>query len=216
MKKDKLIPKRRFVEFKNDDAWEQRKFKNILNSDDGIRRGPFGSALKKEYFVSKSDYVVYEQQNAINDHYRIRYYITKEKYEELIRFKVNTGDFIMSGAGTVGCISRVPKGIKMGVFNQALIRIRINDDILDSEFFLQWIRSSNMQRKLTEANPASAMVNLVPMSEIKEWEVFIPEKEEQRKIGTFFKNLDNLITLHQRKLEKLENIKKSYLNEMFV
>ena len=41
-------------------------------------------------------------------------------------------------------------------------------------------------------------------------------KEEQQKIGQYFQKLDNLITLHQRKLEKLQNIKKAYLNEMFV
>ena len=40
--------------------------------------------------------------------------------------------------------------------------------------------------------------------------------EEQKAIGTFFKNLDNLTTIHQRKLEKLQNIKKAYLNEMFI
>jgi type I restriction enzyme S subunit len=44
----------------------------------------------------------------------------------------------------------------------------------------------------------------------------IPESKEQDKIGLFFKGLDNLITLHQRKLEKLQNIKKSMLEKMFV
>ena len=44
----------------------------------------------------------------------------------------------------------------------------------------------------------------------------VPSNLEQEKIGLFFSNLDNLITLHQRKLEKLENIKKAYLNEMFI
>lgn len=209
-----LVPKRRFAGFT--DAWEQRKFKDMLDQSDGIRRGPFGSALKKEFFVHGSDYVVYEQQNAIYDKYETRYNITKEKYDELHRFKVNAGDFIMSGGGTIGRISRVPEGIKQGVFNQALIRMKINPDITDSEFFLQWMRSDDMQRKLTGANPASAMVNLVPMSEVKEWGVIVPGIEEQSQIGSFFSTLDNLITLHQRKLEKLINIKKAYLNEMFV
>ena len=43
-----------------------------------------------------------------------------------------------------------------------------------------------------------------------------PTKQEQDKIGEYFSNLDNLITLHQRKLEKLKNIKQAYLNEMFI
>ncbi|WP_225429276.1 restriction endonuclease subunit S [Levilactobacillus brevis] len=44
---------------------------------------------------------------------------------------------------------------------------------------------------------------------------FVPIIEEQKKIGTFFKQLDNTITLHQRKLEKLQELKKGYLQKMF-
>jgi len=60
------------------------------------------------------------------------------------------------------------------------------------------------------------MVNLVPMSEVKEWEVMVPEKAEQAKLGEFFSNLDRLITLHQRKLEHLQKRKKALLQQMFV
>lgn len=207
-------PELRFPEFTN--AWEQRKFETMLDSKEGIRRGPFGSALKKEYFVPESEFVVYEQQNAIYGHFETRYNITEEKYNELIRFKLNDGDFIMSGAGTIGRISKVPKGIKKGVFNQALIRFRINNDITDPEYFVQYVRSDDMQRKLTSANPGSAITNLVPMSEVKKWNILVPAKNEQEQIGSFFKELDNLITLHQRKLDKLNELKKAFLNEMFV
>ncbi|WP_437177992.1 restriction endonuclease subunit S [Heyndrickxia coagulans] len=208
------VPKRRFAGFTQ--AWEQRKFIELLDVKDGIRRGPFGSALKKDLFVPKSDYVVYEQQNAIYDKWETRYYITKEKFEELHKFVLSEGDFIMSGAGTIGRIAKVPKGIKKGVFNQALIRFKINPELTDSNYFLEWIRSNEMQRKFTGSNPGSAMTNLVPMSEVKEWVISLPSLAEQKKIGDFFAELSDIITLHQRKLEKLQNIKKAYLNEMFV
>lgn len=52
--------------------------------------------------------------------------------------------------------------------------------------------------------------------DVESMEVYLPSLLEQVHIGAFFKQLDNLITLHQRKLEKLKNIKKAYLNEMFV
>lgn len=213
--KSELVPKRRFKEFENAGDWEQRKFKDLLDENDGIRRGPFGSALKKEIFVPKSDYVVYEQYNAINDDYITRYNITKEKFDELHKFELSAGDFIMSGAGTIGKISMVPEGIKKGVINQALIRFKINSYKTDSEYFLQYIRAEFMQKKLTNANPGSAMANLVPMSEVKNWEILIPTIEEQQKIGKLFQKLDDTITLHQRKLDKLNNIKQSYLYQMF-
>lgn len=170
-----------------------------MDKEDGIRRGPFGSAIKKEFFVAESDYVVYEQYNAIYNKFKTRYNINKEKYIELIKFCINPGDFLLSGAGTIGKIARVPEGIKKGIFNQALVRIKINPSITDSEYFLQWMRSVNMQKKLTQMNPGSAMSNLVPMAEVKEWSIYIPSRVEQNYIGKLFEKLDELITLHQRK-----------------
>lgn len=207
-------PKRRFKGFT--DAWEQRKFLDLLDAQNGIRRGPFGSSLKKDSFVKKSDYVVYEQQNAIYDNYETRYFISKEKYNELIRFNIQPGDFIMSGAGTIGRISMVPDGIKKGVFNQALIRFKVNKDSINPLYFLKFMQSDMMQKQLTQANPGSAMTNLVPMDELKKWDVTIPSLEEQNRISTFINQIDAFITLHQRKLDKLKNLKQAYLNEMFV
>ena len=209
----KKSPQLRFEGFTDD--WEERKFESLLDKNEGVRRGPFGSALKKDLFVKESPYVVYEQQNAIYDHYETRYNISKEKFEELHKFELIADDFIMSGAGTIGRISKVPKGIKKGVFNQALIRFRINKELTDSEYFLQFIRADFMQRKLTGANPGSAITNLVPMSDVKKWEIKVPIKEEQKKIGSFFKQLDATIALHQRKLDLLKEQKKGYLQKMF-
>lgn len=58
---------------------------------------------------------------------------------------------------------------------------------------------------------------LVKASELKQLRLMFPMSEEEKiKIGIFFKNIDNLITLHQSKLDKLKNLKKAYLNEMFI
>lgn len=211
----KMVPKRRFKEFLNAGDWEQRKFLDLLDAQNGIRRGPFGSSLKKDSFVKKSDYVVYEQQNAIYDNYETRYFISKEKYNELIRFNIQPGDFIMSGAGTIGRISMVPDGIKKGVFNQALIRFKVNKDSINPLYFLKFMQSDMMQKQLTQANPGSAMTNLVPMDELKKWDVTIPSLEEQNRISTFINQIDAFITLHQRKLDKLQATKKALLQEMF-
>ena len=210
---DKKAPELRLKGFTED--WELCKFEDLLDKENGIRRGPFGSALKKEFFVKNSDFVVYEQQNAIYDHYETRYKITEEKYNELKAFNLTENDFIMSGAGTIGRISKVPKGIKPGVFNQALIRFRIECKRTDSEYFIQFMRYEGMQKKLTGANPGSAITNLVPMSEVKKWEIVVPQIEEQVRVGKFLKKLDNTITLHQRKLDHLKDLKQAYLQQLF-
>ena len=213
-KNGERYPELRFPGFT--DAWEQRKFLDLLDAQNGIRRGPFGSSLKKDSFVKKSDYVVYEQQNAIYDNYETRYFISKEKYNELIRFNIQPGDFIMSGAGTIGRISMVPDGIKKGVFNQALIRFKVNKDSINPLYFLKFIQSDMMQKLLTQANPGSAMTNLVPMDELKKWDVTIPSLEEQNRISTFINQIDEFITLHQRKLEHLQLQKKALLQQLFI
>lgn len=212
-KQKEKVPDLRFKGFTDD--WEQRKFSEILAKSDGLRRGPFGSALKKEFFISSSEYTVYEQNNAIYNTWKTRYFITPEKFQELHKFQLMPGDFILSGAGTIGRIAQVPANITKGVFNQALIRIRINPEWMDKKFFLIWMQSENMQRKLTQANPGSAMTNLVPMSEIKKWEIIIPSKAEQNKIGEFIQKLNSFITLHQRKLDLLNQLKKGLLQKMF-
>lgn len=214
MKKQTNVPSIIFSRFNEDSSWKSKKFKELLDPTEGIRRGPFGSALKKELFVQNSEYVVYEQQNAIYDHFNTRYRISKEKYHELKKFILLPGDFIMSGAGTIGKISLVPEGIEKGVFNQALIRLRVNENT-DKEFFLQWMRSPEMQNKLTKANPASAMVNLVPMSEVKEWDVIIPSLDEQSAIGSLFRTLDDLLASYKDNLANYQSLKVTMLSKMF-
>ncbi|WP_283678408.1 restriction endonuclease subunit S [Lentilactobacillus sp. Marseille-Q4993] len=183
---------------KNHDAWEQRKFNYLLTAKDGIRRGPFGSSLKKDFFVKNGQYAVYEQKNAIYDNYEVRYEISADRFNKLKSFELKPGDYILSGAGTIGKISRVPNGIKKGVFNQALIRIRINHDLVNDIYFLEFMRSESMQRKLTSTNPGSAITNLVPMKTVKDFEVSVPKIEEQKKVGLFLVTVSNLITANQR------------------
>jgi type I restriction enzyme S subunit len=207
-------PELRFSGFTDD--WEQRKLSWMLDAQDGIRRGPFGSALKKSLFVSKSDYVVYEQQNAIYDHYATRYNIPADIFRKLMKFELTPGDFIMSGAGTIGRISRVPEGVKKGVFNQALIRFKIDSKKTDAEFFLQFMRGDDMQRRLTESNPGSAITNLVPMNEVKKWLIHLPNLNEQKKIGDFLKTIDITLALHQQEIDRLQQLKQGYLQKMFV
>lgn len=174
----------------------------MLNTKDGIRRGPFGSSLKKEFFIKDGPYVVYEQQNAIYNRFNTRYRISSEKFDELNKFRIIPGDFIMSGSGTIGKIAEVPNDIEDGVFNQALIRFRICQDIADSKYFLQLMKSEFMQKKLTSTNPGSAMMNLVPMSELKKWNINIPLLSEQVNISNLLTQFDNLIASNQRQLNK--------------
>ena len=119
----------------NGKGWESYSLEKVCSS---IVRGPFGSALKKEYFVNPDEttYKVYEQKHAIQKDAEIgNYYITKEKFNELSRFEVKSGDIIMSCSGTIGELYAIPSGSKKGLINQALLKFTLNEKICVS-FFL--------------------------------------------------------------------------------
>ena len=77
------------------------------------------------------------------------------------------------------------------------------------------LRSSSMRKKITFLAQGISRYN-ISKNKMMDIEIPIPNIEEQKQIGAFFKHLDKLITLHQRELEKLQNIKKSMLEKMFV
>ena len=212
-KNGETVPEIRFKGFT--DTWEQRKLGELAE----YKKGPFGSAITKDMFVPKSDdsVKVYEQQNAIEKDWSLeRYFLPKEYVlTKLKSFKVIGGDIIVSCAGTIGEIYEIPENAECGVINQALMRIRVKEDIIDKRMFI--IAFSNMIDEFTRTRSnGSAIKNIPPFADLKPMEVLMPSIREQRKITGYFESLDHLITLHQRRLEKLKNIKKSCLEKMFV
>ena len=204
-------PKIRFKGFTKD--WEQRKFGDLAD----YKKGPFGSALKKDIFVPKSDTTVkvYEQQNAINKDWHLeRYFITEEYANKLSGFKVEGGDIIVSCAGTIGETYEIPMDAEPGIINQALMKIKVKESIVNKKMFN--ILFTNMIDDFTRVHSnGSAIKNIPPFSDLKPMEVFVPEMDEQNKISFYFSNLDYLITLHQRKCEQTKNLKKYMLQKMF-
>ncbi|MEJ7159770.1 restriction endonuclease subunit S [Staphylococcus caprae] len=212
MTEQQNTPELRFPGFER--KWEILKLNEVLeNKTNGIKRGPFGGALKKEIFINDG-YAVYEQKNAIYDNQYFRYYIDKDKYEEMKLFAVKPEDIIMSCSGTIGKLSKIPKNYKKGIINQALIRFRTNSHVI-SQFFLIYMRSNIMQRKILEANPGSAIRNLIPVKELKNLRFPLPTLEEQQKIGDFFSKLDRQIELEEQKLELLEQQNMAYIHQIF-
>ncbi|HEI7353644.1 TPA: restriction endonuclease subunit S [Staphylococcus aureus] len=195
--------------------WENVMLQKVLkDKTEGIKRGPFGGALKKDIFV-ESGYAVYEQRNAIYNINNFRYYINENKYKEMQSFSVQPNDIIMSCSGTIGRLSLIPQNFTKGIINQALIRFRTNHKIR-SEFFLIFMRSNQMQRKILEANPGSAITNLVPVKELKLIPFPLPVKFEQDKISQFILIINRRIEQSEKKIESLKNRKQGFLQKLFV
>ena len=114
--------------------WEEINLDGLVKNN-GLIRGPFGGSLKKEIFV-ESGIKIYEQKNAIYQNVEIgTYFINEEKYKELNRFEVFENDFILSCSGTIGRIFRIPQNPPKGIINQALLIIRLNNSLIDFDYF---------------------------------------------------------------------------------
>ncbi len=206
-------PKLRFKGYA--DAWEQRKVGDLAD----YKKGPFGSAITKDMFVpkNKDSVKVYEQQNAINKDWSLeRYFLPKEyALTKLKSFEVYGGDIIVSCAGTIGEIYEIPENADAGVINQALMRVRVHEDIVDKNMFI--IAFSNMIDAFTRTHSnGSAIKNIPPFADLKPMEVLMPSMAEQKEISGYFSTLDHLITLHQQKCDNLKKLKKFIFRNMFI
>jgi type I restriction enzyme S subunit len=202
------------------EGWLKSTLGAVSIGKTGLRRGPFGSAIKKEFFVADG-YKVYEQGNAINnDPYRGRYYITEEKFEELKNFDVQPRDLLVSCSGvTLGRIVEIPSDAKRGVINQALLRIRLQNGVILNEYFIHYFRSEFFQRKIFEQSQGTAMPNLVGIKDFKEIEIYIPTLIQQsqivQEIETRLSICDKIEESIEQGLKQAEALRQSILKKAF-
>ena len=197
------VPNLRFPEFQGE--WEKFTFEEIAQ----YKKGPFGSALKKDLFVPRSENAikVYEQQNAIKKDWTLsRYYITKDYFNtHMKQFVAKAGDLIVSCAGTIGEVYELPKDAEEGVFNQALMRVRVNNGIVNKEIFIT-VFSSMIDKFSKIYSNGSAIKNIPPFADLKRTQVYLPCKEEQIVIAQLLCSLDERIAIQSKIIDKLQSL----------
>jgi len=184
----------------------------------GFVRGPFGGSLKKSIFVADG-YAVYEQQHAIYNQFDdVRYFIDEAKFKEMKRFELIPNDLIMSCSGTMGRVAIVPRGIKRGIINQALLKLTPTAKI-SGAFLKSWMESEAFQDALKEYSGGAAIQNVASVKILKEIKIPLPPiKEQERivnKLDHFVIETQHLENIYQDKLAALEALKKSLLNQAF-
>ena len=206
---DELI-KARFVEMFGtiyDKKFDMKTLPDIVSSNkNSIKRGPFGGALKKEDFL-EDGYMVYEQRHAIHEDFEYaKYYVSPEKYESMIGFKVVPGDLIISCSGTLGRIAEVPMGAKEGIINQALLKISLNKDIMNNQFFIYQFRCKEIQDMLFGISRGSGIANMPSMNEVKAFKFICPPLELQNQFASFVKEIDKSRLLSNHSLFLIKSI----------
>ena len=200
------IPEIRFKGFT--DAWEQRKLGDISSL---ITKG---TTPKDKSGTGEVNFIKVEN---INDFSRDIVGMSKISLEEhqgdLKRSQLQEGDILFSIAGTLGRVTSVNKAILPANTNQALSIIRLKEGNLE---YVKTCLKGNVVADFIRRNPTIGAQPNLSLEQVSNLEIEIPSEAEQEKIGLYFSNLDNLITLHHRKLEKLEQIKQAMLHKMFV
>jgi len=200
-KNGEKVPKFRFSGFTGD--WEQRKLGEIVGIYDGVHQTP-NYQNSGVMFLSVENIATLKSLK----------FISEEDFKRDYKVFPQEKDILMTRIGDVGTTNVVTdNGLKAYYVSLALLKYKSTDPY----FLSNAIQSDYVQKGLANRTLKTAIPMKINKDEIGKVSVMLPlSATEQQQIGTYFRNLDHLITLHQRKLEKLKIIKKSFLEKMFV
>ncbi|EPC5975937.1 restriction endonuclease subunit S [Enterococcus faecium] len=193
-------PEIRFPGFTDD--WEERKLGDVSNYSNG---GSYESDVENR---GKYELITLKSVDMFGNLVSSGKFINKKVPT------LNKGTLVMilseQSPGLLGMTAQIPKDDTF-VLNQRVAEIHPNDDT--NGYFLSM--AINRSQAYFSKRGAGTKVQNISKSNVENFEFFIPIKHEQQKIGTFFKQLDDTITLHQRKLDLLKETKKGFLQKMF-
>ena len=192
------------------DPWEQRKLSEMCGTFE------YGLNAAAKEFDGKNKYIRITDIDDASREFLLSDLSSPDIcLDGMSKYLLSSGDIVFARTGaSVGktYIYRENDGIVY--FAGFLIRAKVNQDN-DAEFVFQSTLSPSYEKYIRITSQRSGQPG-VNAQEYGEYDLFAPSKEEQQRIGHFLRGIDNLITLHQRELEKLQNIKKSMLEKMFV
>lgn len=200
----------------NTKKWETKTITQLVKKQkNSIKRGPFGGTIKKEDFIDNG-YLIYEQYHALNNDYSMaRYFIDEKKYNNLIDFKVDAGDIIISCSGVnFGKLSIIPNDFKPGIINQALLKITLDNQIILQDFFLELFVNENFRKKHLGFRGVG-IPNFPPISNFKKFKFIVPPLNLQNDYKIFIKHIRLQEDKCRKSLEFLEELFQSLLYNSF-
>ena len=186
------------------DPWEQRKFSEIT----------FLSGEKNRENLPLESYSITNESGFVPQDEKFGNGGTMREADKRMYYIVSPNSFAYNPARiNVGSIGYQNTG--KNVIVSSLYEIFKTSDDVDDRLLWHWFKSPDFQKLIWQLQEGGVRLYFY-YDKLCMGEVSLPSLEEQRKIGKFFDTLDNLITLHQRELEKLQSTKKALLEKMFV
>lgn len=198
--------------------WNVERIKHIIqNNDNGIKVGPFGSALTNEVVSSdEGKYKVYGQSNLIRKDFSYGdNYVSEQNYKRLINYEVLPNDIAVSMMGTIGKCSVVPGNIEPGIMDSHLIKIRLSQKMLPRYF--EYAYESDMGYSQLLINSKGSIMNGLNSTIVKGLYIPVPEIIEQQAIVDFLDKecaqIDSIATDLEKQIALLQQYKKSLITE---
>ncbi|NEQ97703.1 MAG: hypothetical protein F6K30_13455 [Cyanothece sp. SIO2G6] len=191
-------------------GWIWTNFVEMANaSKNSLKAGPFGSALKKEFYV-ESGYKIYGQEQVIReDPFYGNYYINEQKYEQLKSCSVQPGDILISLVGTIGKVLILPEGIKPGIINPRLVKLSLSKSAAISEYVKAYLESWSAHYYLSERSHGGTM-EILNLTILKSLPVPLPPLNEQRRIVAKLEKLLTKCEVSKQRLDKIPHRLKQF------
>ena len=191
---DNLI-KARFVEMfgdpiQNPKGWDMPLIEEVVaNEKNALKAGPFGSALKKEYYVT-SGYKIYGQEQVISGDCTFGdYYIDEERYKSLENCAVQAGDVLISLVGTYGKLLIMPEVFEPGIINPRLMKITFDKEKINPYYFKFFFQSESLKRALSE-NTHGGTMDILNLGIVRKIAMPLPTLKLQNEFADFVKQVD--------------------------
>lgn len=196
------------------DEWKETHLSDVL-ADKGYIRGPFGSALKRGE-MKEDGIPVYEQQHAIYNTRKFRYYIDEKKFDEMKRFQVRKDDLIISCSGTVGKVSIIRDDDPKGIISQALLLLRVDTNKILPLYLKYFFLSRDGYNAIVSRSSGSVQVNIAKRNVIEQISFRLPQIGTQRKIVEVLSSIDEKIEENERINNNLEQQAQAIFKEWFI
>ena len=217
---DDLI-KARFVEMfgdpiQNPKGWDMPLIEEVVaNEKNALKAGPFGSALKKEYYVT-SGYKIYGQEQVISGDCTFGdYYIDEERYKSLENCAVQAGDVLISLVGTYGKLLIMPEVFEPGIINPRLMKITFDKEKINPYYFKFFFQSESLKRALSE-NTHGGTMDILNLGIVRKIAMPLPPLKLQNEFADFVNQIDKSKVAVQKALDETQMLFDSLMQKYFV
>ena len=199
----------------NPKNWSVSTIKEVAEKDkSAIKAGPFGSALKKEYYTD-SGYKIYGQEQVISGDINYGdYYIDEKIFNKLRNCEIKENDVLISLVGSYGRILIVPKEFQKGIINPRLMKITFDKSKINTLFFKYFFSSESLQKLLCD-NTHGGTMGILNTNIVKALKIIVPPIDLQNQFAQIVQKVEAQKEKNQKVIEQMDNLFNSLMQQAF-